>query len=103
MIIYRPHKGKLEESLAEAQTFNTVEEMFDYIKSDDLTMAVIEEFSSRRNKLVPKYMDMELAIDEDEVIFDKRCGWNTMHVLSYGNCIGMCDLNWTGDVKKNES
>lgn len=92
MIKFRPHRGGLAESLAETKVFNTIEEMEDYIRSND-KLGVIDYFSKHRNSLMPEDIrDKEISIDK-EVHFDKRCNWYTQHVLCYGNCIGMCDLS----------
>ena len=92
MIVFRPHKGSLYESLRLAMEFDSVEKMYDYIKV--IHHDLVDYFSKNRNELCPpEIRDTELCVDE-KVVYDKRCGWNTRYVLCYGNCIGMCDLNW---------
>ncbi len=93
MIIYRPHRGGLMDALQEAKTFNSVDEMIKYIKEND-TLNVIQYLAENKNKTMPEEIrEKEICID-DRVYYDERCGWNTQYVLCYGNCIGMCDLNW---------
>lgn len=97
MVIYRPHRGSLSDALAEAKVFNTVDEMFDYIRKND-RLKIIDYLSEHRNKLASEEeRNKELSIDNN-VVFDDRCGWNTQYVLCYGNCIGMCDLNWDASM-----
>lgn len=85
MIKYRPHMGLLSDALAEMKTFETVDEMFEYIAS---------KYS--------KYLSKEdLSISEDYGK-DHRIDWKeTRHVCTqrFGSevyaipqCIGMCSI-----------
>lgn len=86
MIKYRPHMGSLEESIAEAMEFDTVDDMYDYI------------VSSSGGKLFGKE---DLCISENWGA-DKRIGWlQTRYVCTKRmgeqiyespQCIGMCSL-----------
>ena len=96
MIIYRPHRGGLAESLAEAQTFNTVEEMKQYIVKHWVTAFDVAPFS----------ID-DLVIDFDKPgVNDARCGWkDARHICTkrmfdkiyeVPQCIGMCATQFEG-------
>ena len=91
MVAYRPHRGALVDSLKEMKIFNTSEEMMEYIEKNNSQL--LDYLSGFKNKLIPLHENKRLSID-DKVRFDERCGWNTRYVLSYGNCIGMCDLDY---------
>ncbi len=91
MIAYREHRGSLEDSLKTMQAFNTQEEMMAYI--EEIEVDILDYLSGFKNELIPQYAELRIAID-DKSFYDERCGWNTQFVLSYGNCIGMCDLNY---------
>ena len=90
MIIYRPHRGGLAESLAEAQIFNTVEEMKQHIV----------EHWSRTFNVAPFSVD-DIVIDfEQPGVNDNRCGWKDARyvctkkmfneIYACPQCIGMC-------------
>ncbi len=92
MIKYRPHRSTLEDAMAEARVFSTVDEMFDYI-ADQVW-----------NDGNPIYEKCDLVID-DKVTFDARNGWYTQKVCAKvilnerydtPQCIGMCDLDAYG-------
>lgn len=92
MIIYRPHRGGLAESMAEAREFESVEDMKEYI--------------------VQQHTDEELgpAFSADDIVFgvlqgtDSRIGWhNQQYVYTrryYGEhypdglVIGMCSYDY---------
>ena len=95
MIAYRPHRGLLSESMSLMQTFDSQEEMFAYIEETERDLL---NDLARYNGLVSdqEIKNKRLVVDE-MVTYDPRCNWNTHYVLSYGNVIGMCDL----DYKKN--
>lgn len=86
MVIFRPHRGGLVESLAEAQTFDDIDAMKDYI---------VRRFS----KLILFGIE-DLVLNEDKPgIPDERCGWDDTRyvcvkrmgneVYDYPQCIGM--------------
>lgn len=91
MIIYRPHRGMLDEAMKETREFNTEDEMKRFIVSD---------WNADQNGLFG-YDD--IVIDDKE-INDDRIGWkdtryvcvNRMgdknYIKMYGvpQCIGMC-------------
>ena len=97
MIIYRPHRGRLDKALAEAKEFQTEEEMKQYI---------FEYYNNLLPGLVAFQTD-DIVIDE-ETVDDDRCGWHdTKYVCvkrlwdedymeKYGcaQCIGMCATNY---------
>lgn len=95
MVIFRPHRGGLAESLADAQTFDDIDAMKDYI---------VRKFS----KLIPLFDGEytllfgieDLVLNEDKPgIPDERCGWDDTRyvcvkrmgneVYDYPQCIGM--------------
>ena len=96
MIIYRPHRGGLRESMAEAREFESVEAMKEYI--------------------VQQHTDEELgkAFDIDDIVigtiqgYDYRIGWKDERMVctkryyfenymdKYGatQCIGVCSTDY---------
>ncbi|MCI8795364.1 MAG: hypothetical protein HFG89_00720 [Dorea sp.] len=101
MIIYRPHRGGLKESLAEAREFETTEQMKAYIYED------WKEFYEKiAHKSAPFEID-DIVIDEKSVD-DERCGWhdsrhvcvkrmgkeNYMELYGCPQCIGMCAADY---------
>ena len=76
MILYRPHRGSLSDSMALAREFKTVDDMIKYVKNDWY------DFIG----------ECVFTID-DESTDDERIEWhNTHYVLVNGNCVGMCNL-----------
>ena len=43
MVKYRPHRGGLKEAMAEAKTFNTIDEMKEHICNEDLFLSINPE------------------------------------------------------------
>lgn len=94
MIIYRPHRGGIGESMAEAQEFETELEMKKFI---------VEYWNNNRsgNQILFSLEDLVIA---NESINDERIGWEDSRYVStkrmgdidymkqYGvpQCIGMC-------------
>ena len=97
MIIYRPHRGTLENSLKEANEFETEEEMKQYI---------YEYYKNLLPGITALQTD-DIVIDE-EVVDDDRCGWHDTrdvcvkrlweedYMEKYGcpQCIGFCATNY---------
>jgi hypothetical protein len=76
-VLYRPHRGSLDESMALVREFNNTEDMILAVRGD-----------------WDKYLDgqVECTIDPNS-INDDRIGWhNTHYVLIDGMCVGMCNL-----------
>lgn len=87
MIIYRPHRGSLIESIKEAKEFNNEQEMKEYIV-----------------KKWDNYFSVDDIVLYDEIINDDRIGWedtkyvctkrfgeqDNMALYGYPQCIGMC-------------
>jgi hypothetical protein len=102
MFIYRPHRGGLQESIAESKEFETEEEMKDFIFNYHK-----EYFFSLGYKQPPFDID-DIVINKERKANDERCGWHdTMYVCvkRYGNknyiekygcpqCIGMCATDY---------
>lgn len=100
MVIYRPHKGGLADSMKEAKEFSGFDEMRDFI---------VDYWDGHI-----KYDDIILG---DDLFDDKRIGWkNVRYVLTkgyyefdgnyknyiekykIGQCIGMCSENYQVEV-----
>ncbi len=114
MVIYRPHKGSLADALAEAEEFQTEEEMKYHIMRQyrDYAQGLLEienNYIDSNSSKIPKYIDNPLFDLEDIVIDDKcyddeRCGWHDTRyvcVKRMGNevydcpqCIGMCATDY---------
>lgn len=102
MVIYRPHRGGLAESMAEAQEFETEEEMKQYIYDFHK-----KYFLDLGYPNAPFEIE-DIVIDKENSHEDDRIGWhNTMYVCvkRYGNedyikkygtpqCIGMCATDY---------
>ena len=83
LIVYRPHRRLLSEAMQEVKYFSSIEEMFEFVKSD-------------WSRYYPDYL--EVVLGENEVD-DNRNGWHyTRYVCikitpdDQSHCIGMCDL-----------
>lgn len=97
MIIYRPHKGSLQEALKYKKEFQTEDEMKKYI---------FEEWKAYGNEIGAS--DPPFSIDDIVILEEKtddcRCGWHDTrrvcinrfgsenYIEKYGSpqCIGMC-------------
>lgn len=102
MVIYRPHRGGLSASLAEAKEFETFEDMKKYIVETG------REYYKSLGFVSAPYEFDDIVIDESKKFDDDRCGWHdTMYVCvkRYGNndymkecgtpqCIGMCATDY---------
>lgn len=101
MIIYRPHRGSLEDAMKEAEAFNNWYQMTQYIASK-WNLAVGQ-----------KVISPDDIVMDTEPIDDKRTGWKNVHMVlvtrvgnenfmeKYGNpqCIGYCTYD-VSSVKK---
>lgn len=95
IIIFRPHRGLLDEAMAEAKEFDNVEEMKKYI---------VKLWHEGWNDSKELFTADDIVIDEKSVINDSRIGWeDSMNVCvkrmgdedymkKHGvpQCIGMC-------------
>lgn len=102
MIIYRPHRGGLAETMEEAKEFETEEEMKKYIYEYHKAY-----FFDLGYNNAPFEIE-DIVIDNENPHEDNRIGWhNAMHVCvkRYGNedymkkygcpqCIGMCATDY---------
>ncbi len=96
MIIYRPHRELFEDAMAEAQEFETVDAMKEYIVKENQLINGAFPFS------------VDDIVISDESVDDIRNGWkDTRHVCikrylredfmeKYGvaQCIGMCATDY---------
>lgn len=103
MIIYRPHRGGLRESMAEAREFESVEAMKEHI---------VRQHTDE--ELGPAFDANDIMIDDDPVI-DRRVGWydsnyvlakryyNDDYVAKYGfpQCIGHCATDY-GSLEQSQ-
>ena len=88
MIYYRPHKGTLADAMAQMQTFDTIDEMFDFIVKD---WSVYGDVFTKE----------DLSVGEDEGK-DDRIDWKETRyvctsrmrneVYDVPQCIGMCSF-----------
>lgn len=86
MIIFRPQKGSLADSMAEAKEFSTVEDMKDHI------------VAMMANKDPESLITADDIVIEDLTINDSRVGWEDSRNVCvkimldkcYKSCIGMC-------------
>lgn len=100
MIIYRPHRGGLAESMAEAREFITKEAMFDYI---------VEMHNEQERG--PAFMPKDLVIVKQSAVDDSRTGWHdTMYVCTkryfgevyhHPQCVGMCATDY-GSLEQSQ-
>lgn len=95
MIIFRPNRGMLDEAMAEAKKFDTVEEMKEHI------VKLWHEGWDGPEEL---FTVDDIVIDEKSAVKDDRIGWEdsmyvcvkrmgkTDYIKKYGipQCIGMC-------------
>lgn len=91
MIIYRPHRGRLHDAMAEAKEFDSIEDMKNHI---------VEDWRG--------YVSFEDIVLSDEVHEDNRVGWHDVHyvctkrmgdrdyiaIYNCPQCIGMCSENY---------
>lgn len=82
---YRPHRGLLDDAMAEMKTFDTVDEMLDYIASR------YSDYLSKEDLSVSDDLGKDHRIDwkETRYVCTKRFG-----AESYATpmCIGMCSF-----------
>lgn len=85
MVKYRPHKGLLADAMAEMKTFNTVDEMLEYIASK------YSDYLSKEDLSISDDLGKDHRIDwkETRYVCTKRFGSE-----SYATpmCIGMCSI-----------
>ena len=95
MIIFRPHRKLLDEAMAEAKEFNTVEEMKEHI---------VKLWHEGWGGYKELFTVDDIVINEESAVNDERIGWeDSMYVCvkrmgdedymkKYGTpqCIGMC-------------
>lgn len=93
MIIYRPHRCGLVESMVEAKEFDSSDEMKQYI---------VEQWTENRDGR--KMFDVDDVVLGSEMVDDPRTGWHDTryvcikrfgdedYMAKYGSpqCIGMC-------------
>ena len=101
MVIYRPHRGRLDEAMAEAREFESFEEMKQYIVDEskqywgkpafDVTDIVIDEETSPDDRIGWK--------DERYVCVNRYFGEDYMEKYRTPQCIGMCATDYPGISK----
>lgn len=89
MIKYRPHKGHLDESMELAKTFDTLDQMYDYI---------VQDWNAIENNLFDKsdlsvsnesYKDDRIDWKETRYVCTRRIG---DEIYDTPQCIGMCSI-----------
>lgn len=92
MIIYRPHRGSLEDAMKEVKTFDNWYQMTHYI-ANNWNLAIGK-----------KVIDPDNIVMDEKPVNDDRAGWKDVHMVlvtrvgnenfmeKYGNpqCIGYC-------------
>lgn len=95
--IFREHRGGLVESMETAKEFETKDDMLQYIYQ------IHKDYANSLGYQETFFNIEDIVIDEKNLIYDERCGWNTMYVCvkrygeddyieKYGSaqCIGKC-------------
>lgn len=84
MIKYRPHRGSLYDSMNAMKTFNTLNDMLNYIFDDYNGFISPEDIVIGEN-------DVDDRIDwkENRYVYTKRIGNNNYNIPQ---CIGMCSF-----------
>lgn len=100
MIIYRPHRGGLAESMAEAREFDSVEDMVNYI---------VEQHTDE--SIGPAFDADDVVFGALEAINDQRIGWRNQQYVytmryydnrySSGMVIGMCSTDY-GSLEQSQ-
>lgn len=102
MIIFRPHRGTLDESMAKAKEFDNVEEMKEYI---------VKLWHESWHGSEELFTVDDIVINEESAVNDDRIGWEdsmyvcvkrmgeTDYMKKYGipQCIGMCATKYKKD------
>ncbi len=92
-VLYRPHRGGLEEAMKEVRAFDTVEE-------------IIKFEEGRWSKMSP---GCRAEIEEADSTMDERIGWLTKYILIRNDARnekfvgGMCDIDTYKDCSKEEA
>lgn len=77
MLIYRPHRGGLAEAMAEAKTFNSFEEIKEYVANE------------WNNLWRCQILNPDDIVLDEESYDDDRIGWKDVHYLcTKKKCIG---------------
>lgn len=98
MIIYRPHRGRLNKALAEAKEFNSFDELKEHL---------LEHYRKLVPGLIPFKID-DVVIDDEDMYDDDRCGWHDtrlvclkrlfeddyMEMYNAPQCIGFCATDY---------
>lgn len=85
MIKYRPHRAYLDDAMAEMKTFNTLDEMFEYIVQDWHGYLSKEDLSVTDNLGKDQRIDWE----ETRYVCTKKVG---SEMYETPQCIGMCSI-----------
>lgn len=89
MVRYRPHRGQLDEAMKLAKTFDSLEQMYDYI---------VKEWRAIENNLFDKsdlsvseesYKDDRIDWKETRYVCTRRMGAD---IYDTPQCIGMCSI-----------
>ena len=93
MIIFRPHRSSLDETMKEAKEFDDVEKMKEYI---------VELWNRKWHGSQKLFTTDDIVINKESAVNDDRIGWeDSMYVCVMGSedyikeygvpqCIGIC-------------
>lgn len=90
MIKYRPHRGQLNTAIKEEKTFDTIDEMYDYIVSEWNKLGIRQLFN--KDDLVvtePLGTDDRINWKEFRYVCIKRM---RNEIYAEPQCIGMCSF-----------
>lgn len=85
VIKYRPHRGMLDDSMAEMQTFDSIQEMFVYIAQHSYGLISVDDLSISENH----GKDSRIDWAETRYVCTARMG---SEIFSTPQCIGMCSF-----------
>lgn len=96
-IIYRPHRGGLAESMAEAKEFNSIKDMKNYIVSTWDGFVLLKDIVVDRETREDKRIGWK---NERYVCVKALAGENYIKKYGCAQCIGMCATDYPGRLKK---
>ena len=99
MIIFRPHRSSLDETMKEAKEFDDVEKMKEYI---------VELWNRKWHGSQKLFTTDDIVINKESAVNDDRIGWedsmyvcvkrmgSEAYIKEYGvrQCIGICATNY---------
>ena len=90
MIKYRPHRGSLIDAMKEEKTFNTIDEMYNYVLSEWNNSGFGELFNKEELSITETLgVDERIDWKEYRYVCTNRMGNKTFDIPQ---CIGMCSI-----------